>query len=177
MSARDFFGTYSPSYEASGREEFAEARARLSRRNLLKFVETPLPHGLSYSLRVDVYNWFERHLKHSERVIDEEPPTAPEPAETLWCGPTGNTVRDFGGKTPFALLSERARSIRTPDARARFARPAPDGPARRRAEAGSARRDEVSRLRHPGGRGQHRPEGLGARVAVPAEARRGRGCS
>ena len=29
VSAHDFFGTYSPSYERSGREEFAEARARL----------------------------------------------------------------------------------------------------------------------------------------------------
>ena len=32
VSARDFFGTYSPSYEASGREEFAKLGARLSRR-------------------------------------------------------------------------------------------------------------------------------------------------
>jgi dienelactone hydrolase len=114
VSARDFFGTYSPSYEASRRQEFPKL-ARAFPADRLKLVETPLPHGLSYSLRLDIYNWFERHLKQSAPAIAEEPPTAPEPVEALWCGATGNTVRDFGGKTPFVLLSERARAIRTPD--------------------------------------------------------------
>jgi hypothetical protein len=82
----------------------------------LQYFETPLPHGLSYSLRVAIYNWFERHLKASDQKIAEEPPTSPERDETLWCGATGNTVRDFGGKTPFALLSERARTIEPPGA-------------------------------------------------------------
>jgi dienelactone hydrolase len=114
VSARDFFGTYSPSYEASRREEFPKL-ARAFPTDALKFVDTPLPHGLTYSLRVDVYNWFERHLKQSSRTITEEPPTAPETDEALWCGPSGNTTRDFDGKTPFGLLNERARSIQTPD--------------------------------------------------------------
>jgi dienelactone hydrolase len=116
-SARDFFGTYSASYAASGREEFARlARAYqvLGAPDNLKYVETPLPHGLSYSLRLAVYSWFERSLKGGSRSIEEEPPTSPEPDQTLWCGKTGNTVRDFGGKTPFVLLRERATSIATP---------------------------------------------------------------
>jgi dienelactone hydrolase len=116
-SARDFFGTYSPMYERSGREEFlklAAAYRTMGAAGHLQYFETPLPHGLSYSLRVAVYNWFERHLKASDREITEEPPTSPERDETLWCGATGNTVRDFAGKTPFALLSERARAIATP---------------------------------------------------------------
>jgi hypothetical protein len=66
-------------------------------------------------MRVDIYNWFERHLKNTTRTIVEEPPTAPETAETLWCGATGNAVRDFNGKTPWMLTRERARLIRTPD--------------------------------------------------------------
>ncbi len=111
VSARDFFGTYSPSYAASGREEFAKL-ARIYPPDRLKFADTPLPHGLSYGMRVEIYNWFERHLKNGARTIVDEPPTAPETPETLWCGPTGNTVRDFNGKTPFMLLRERAASIR-----------------------------------------------------------------
>jgi dienelactone hydrolase len=136
-SARDFFGTYSASYAASGREEFAKlARAyeALGAAGKLKYVETPLPHGLSYSLRLAVYNWFERSLKASDRSIQEEPPTSPEPDQTLWCGKTGNTVRDFGGKTPFALSRERAASITTParppDLRALLGMDSPGAPPR-----------------------------------------------
>jgi hypothetical protein len=117
-SAHDFFGTYSPNYLASGREEFAKlarAYAALGVGGHLRWYETPLPHSLAYALRLEVYNWFERHLKGSEREIAEEPPTNPESDEALWCGTTGNTVRDFAGKTPFLLLREKARTIRTPD--------------------------------------------------------------
>jgi cephalosporin-C deacetylase-like acetyl esterase len=109
-SARDFFGTYSPSYASSGREEFARLRgayAVLGAEAKLASFETPLPHGLSYSLRVAIYDWFERHLKGSDRRISEEPPTAPETPETLRCGATG--------KTPFELIAARAREIQTPE--------------------------------------------------------------
>jgi len=117
-SARDFFGTYSPSYEKSGREEYARlahAYEMLGASERLAQVETPLPHGLSYSLRVAVYDWFERHLKGSRAGISEEPPTSPEEDRTLWCGATGNVVRDFGGKTVSALIREHAAEIQTPD--------------------------------------------------------------
>jgi dienelactone hydrolase len=117
ISARDFFGTYSPSYEASGREEFqklARAYELMGARDRLLSVETPLPHGLSYSLRLAVYDWFERHLQQTGRTISEEPPTAPEPDPVLWCGPTGNTKRDFGARTPYERVREAASAIRTP---------------------------------------------------------------
>ncbi|HXB71989.1 MAG TPA: acetylxylan esterase [Candidatus Acidoferrales bacterium] len=121
-SAHDFFGTYSPSYEQSGREEFrklARAYATLGVAGALGHAETPLPHGLSYSLRVAVYDWFERHLSRGggaiARAIEEEPPTNPESDETLWCGATGNTVRDFGGQTPHSITRARASSIQTPE--------------------------------------------------------------
>jgi len=117
-SAHDFFGTYSPAYERSGREEFqklARAYSTLGAAGNLKYFESPLPHALSYPMRLAVYNWFETHLNHRNSPIEEEPPTSPENDESLWCGPTGNTLRDFGGKSPFALIREKARSIRTPD--------------------------------------------------------------
>jgi dienelactone hydrolase len=117
-SARDFFGTYSPSYESSGRAEFARlsrAYSVLGASEKLQHVETPLPHGLSYSLRVAIYDWFEKHLKSSGQTITEEPPTKLETDEMLWCGPTGNVVRDFGGKSVSTLIRERAATIRTPE--------------------------------------------------------------
>ena len=103
-------------------QKLARAYSTLGAAGNLGSFESPLPHALSYPMRLAVYNWFERHLKHSDRDIQEEPPTSPEKDETLWCGATGNTVRDFGGKTPFLLTRERARGIRTPDR--------PGGPAR-----------------------------------------------
>jgi cephalosporin-C deacetylase-like acetyl esterase len=118
VSAHDFFGTYSPAYERSGREEFqklARAYSALGGAGRLKYVESPLPHSLSYPMRLAVYNWFERFLHHSDRAIEEEPPTSPETDQALWCGPTGNAERDFAGKAPFVLVRERARGIRTPD--------------------------------------------------------------
>ena len=117
-SARDFFGTYSPSYETSGREEFqklSRAYTVMGAAGRLRYIETPLPHGLSYSLRVAVYDWFERHLKQTARTISEEPPTAPESEQTLWCGPTGNTARDFGARTPYQMVRAAAESVRTPE--------------------------------------------------------------
>jgi cephalosporin-C deacetylase-like acetyl esterase len=117
VSAHDFFGTYSPSYERNGREEFqklSRAYAKLGAGDRLKYFESPLPHALSYPMRIAIYNWFERFLNHSERAIEDEPPTNPETDQTLWCGPTGSAIRDFASKTPFALVRERAHNIPTP---------------------------------------------------------------
>jgi cephalosporin-C deacetylase-like acetyl esterase len=118
VSAHDFFGTYSPAYERSGREEFARltrAYELLGAPDRIEYFEQPLPHSLSYPMRLAIYNWFERHLNHSARAIDEEPPTNPEPDATLWCGKTGASAREFGGTSPGRLVAERARSILTPE--------------------------------------------------------------
>ncbi|HTS67193.1 MAG TPA: acetylxylan esterase [Candidatus Acidoferrales bacterium] len=120
-SAHDFEGTYSNSYLASGREQFAklaEAYTGLGARDHLQAFETPLPHSLSYPLRLAIYNWFEKHLKGNTKAIEEEPPTNPEPDETLWCGATGNVIRDFGGKSAFDITASHARAIHTPGERA-----------------------------------------------------------
>lgn len=114
-SARDFFGTYSPSYLSSGREEFAKLEkvyAALGAGRKLQWDETPTPHALSYYLRTRIYAFFERWLKG--RTVDSivEPPVQPEPDEMLYAGPTGNVVRDFGSKTPLSLARERAAAMK-----------------------------------------------------------------
>ncbi len=114
-SARDFFGTYSPRYLSSGREEFgklARVYAILGAREKLQWVETPTPHALSYFLRTRIYGWFERWLHGKAAGEVAEPPVSPERDETLWVGSTGNTVRDFASKTPLALVRERAAGLR-----------------------------------------------------------------
>jgi hypothetical protein len=86
----------------------------LGARSEIEYFEEPLPHGLSYPMRMAIYNWFEAHLRRAGRGVEEEPPTNPEAEETLWCGKTGTAVRDFSGTSPARLVAERARSIRTP---------------------------------------------------------------
>jgi dienelactone hydrolase len=114
VSAHDFFGTYSPRYLEDGREEYAKlARVYelLGHADHLAWRSTPLPHGLTYGLRLEIYNWFERWLKHSERRIAEEPPVAPEPANVLWTGPTGSVVRDYNSLRPIDLIKQTAAAI------------------------------------------------------------------
>ena len=114
VSSHDFFGTYSPRYLEDGREEYAKlARVYelLGHAEHLAWRSTPLPHGLTYGLRLEIYNWFERWLKHSERRIAEEPPVAPEPANLLWTGPTGSVVRDFNSLRPIDLIKQTTAAI------------------------------------------------------------------
>src|SRR5262249_35782386 len=77
VSARDFFGTYSPSYLTSGAEEFARLQSvyeKLGQGRRIAWRETPLPHGLSYDSRLEIYQWFSRWLKGEEKPVMEEPP-------------------------------------------------------------------------------------------------------
>ena len=111
VSDKDFFGTYSPRYISSGWEEFGKlkrAYEQLGKPANLAWGDTPLPHGLSYDTRLQVYNWFNRHLKGETHLVTEEPPTEVERDETLWVAESGNVVRSFGSETPFTL--NRART-------------------------------------------------------------------
>lgn len=111
VSAHDFFGTYSPRYLDDGREQYealAKVYSVLGHPERLRWRSTPLTHGLTYSLRVEIYNWFERWLLKSDRVIAEEPPVEPEPDSALWVGLTGNVARDFASLRPFDLIKEKA---------------------------------------------------------------------
>ncbi len=128
VSAHDFFGTYSPRYLNDGREQYerlANIYAVLGRAENLAWRSTPLTHGLTYSLRLGIYNWFERWLKTSDRVIAEEPPVAPEPDSALWAGATGNVTRDFRSLRPFDLIQQSASSIRRDTARSDWTRALP----------------------------------------------------
>jgi cephalosporin-C deacetylase-like acetyl esterase len=118
VSARDFFGTYSPSYLESGTEEFAKLKTvytRLGAAGRIAWRETPLPHGLSYDSRLAVYNWFSKWFLGASKELTKEPPVEPEPDERLWVAPSGSVVKSFGGKTPFEL-NRRRTLARTPTA-------------------------------------------------------------
>jgi len=129
VSARDFYGTYSPNYLESGREEFAALQrvyARLGAKpENLAWVEQPLPHGLSEPLRLDVYNWFRRFLQNEPTPLTAEPPTAPETDEMLWTGRSGNVIRDHASLRPIDLVRQRLAKIpnepKAPDFRAALA--------------------------------------------------------
>jgi hypothetical protein len=116
-SAKDFFGTYSPNYEANGREEYARLNRTyeaLGKSEYLESGETPLPHGLAYDSRLSIYRWLVRWLKDPQQRVDEEPPVKPEEDRDLWVTPSGSVVRDFGSSTPFQTVRAKAASIETP---------------------------------------------------------------
>ena len=113
VSARDFFGTYSPNYLASGRLEFDRLKnvyRVLGSTDALEWYETPVPHALSHDVRVQIYNFFERTLKNSDKRV-AEPEVKPEPDSELYVGRSGNVVRDFGSKTPLEMARQKASGI------------------------------------------------------------------
>ena len=122
ISDKDSFGTYSPNYVVDSWEEYkklAGVYRLMGAPKLLSWTDTPLPHGLAYDSRLQMYNWFLRHLKGDAEPIAKEPLVAPEPDASLWVSKTGSTVRSFGGETLFTLTKQRAASI------TRTAKPAP----------------------------------------------------
>ena len=118
VSERDFFGTYSPNYITSGTEEFRKLRAvyeKLGHSERLAWYGSPLPHGLSYAMRLQIYSWFGRWLKGDSEPVTVEPETAPERDSTLNVSESGSVVRSFQGETPFTLLRKHAVSKRPRD--------------------------------------------------------------
>ncbi len=106
VSSRDFFGTYSPSYIQNGQEEYQKLRSvyeTFGHPDRLAWFATPLPHGLSYDMRMEIYRWFGRWLKGDARPVAEEPPTSPERDEALFASESGNIVKSLHGETPFSL--------------------------------------------------------------------------
>lgn len=114
ISAKDYFGTYSPNYIANGWEEYQKLAAVYGAMGAAKNIEwtdSPLPHGLSYDSRLQMYNWFLRHLADSNKRIEQEPDVKAEEDATLYVSSSGNMVRSFGGETPFSLTKQRAADI------------------------------------------------------------------
>jgi cephalosporin-C deacetylase-like acetyl esterase len=111
VSAKDAFGTYSSGYIANGRVEFAGLQRiykTLGREANLEWIESPVPHGLSYGVRMAIYRWMRLHLQGVSTPLENEPPTAAEKDEMLYATPTGNAVRDFRGDTPVAIARRKA---------------------------------------------------------------------
>jgi cephalosporin-C deacetylase-like acetyl esterase len=114
VSARDFFGTYSPQYLASGRTEFVKLKqvyTALGFEDRVAWIETPTPHGLSYFLRTRIYMWLERWLHGRDARELAEPPVEPEREEVLRVGASGNTITDFRSRTPLGIARDRAAAL------------------------------------------------------------------
>lgn len=113
VSERDFFGTYSPNYLTSGIEEFQKLKRiykALGHDDHLAWFSTPLPHGLSFDLRMQIYNWFARWLKGETQPVAEEPVVQAETEEALFVSANGSVVQSFHGETPFTLNRKRSLS-------------------------------------------------------------------
>jgi dienelactone hydrolase len=116
VSDKDKFGTYSPNYISNGWEEFQKLRKIyevMGHGDRLAWADTPLPHGLSYDSRLQIYSWFARWLKGESAPVTEEPAVNPEPEATIHVAESGNVVKSFGGATPFTL-NKAAAIQRTP---------------------------------------------------------------
>jgi dienelactone hydrolase len=128
-SDRDFFGTYSPNYISSGTEEFGKLKRiyeTLGHADRIAWFGTPLPHGLAYDMRIQIYNWFGRWLKGETKTIEEEPDSTMEPESGLFCAPSGSMVQSFHSETPFLINRKRtaAKSPAPLDALLALERPA-----------------------------------------------------
>jgi len=110
VSDKDWFGTYSSSYQTSGHEEFHKLRkvyAALGHANALQWTSTPLPHNLAYDSRLKIYNWFSRWLKGDSHPVAEEPATAPEAERELLVSESGSVVKSFASLSPFVMNRKR----------------------------------------------------------------------
>lgn len=117
VSAKDFYGTYSPNYLRNGRAEvshLAGAYGVLGRTAHLRYEESPLPHALSPVLRLKLYRWASERLLESRAPIQSEPPVKAEVDSDLWVTPSGSVVRDLASQTPLALIRRKAASVETP---------------------------------------------------------------
>ena len=124
VSDKDFFGTYSPQYIASGWEEFQKLKKvydLLGKSDNISWASTPLPHSLAYDSRLQIHNFFQRWLKTDAKPITEEPATQPETERTLDCTESGSTVKTLSSLTPHQLNRRRA-SRQTPIALERLLR-------------------------------------------------------
>jgi len=118
-SAMDFFDVYSPNYIRNSRQEYARLSRvyqTLDRSDRIGCCESPLPHGLAFLLRLELYRWFTKWLLGSDHRIESEPSVAPEDDRVLWATASGSVTRAYGSKTAFDLVRAGASAITTPAA-------------------------------------------------------------
>ena len=112
-SARDEFGTYSPDYIRSGEEEFAKLKRFYQVLGAppanLQWKTTQLPHGLSRPLRVEIYRFFETHLRGTARPVDE-PEVKPFADDKLLVGLPKPSRIEFRAPATGTVDLERLRS-------------------------------------------------------------------
>lgn len=111
VSSKDFFGTYSPSYIRNGRQEYerlAGVYRTLGNANQIAWWESPLPHGMHYSVRMEVYQWMRRWLQGENQPLAAEPRVSPEAERDLWVTPSGSLLQDRRSVHPvtFAARAE-----------------------------------------------------------------------
>lgn len=119
LSAKDFAGTYSPNYIANGVEEFERLRGvyrTLGSGDRIAWKDSPLPHGLSYDMRLHTYNWLRRWLQGKNDPVREEPAVAALPDRELFASPGGNVVAAYKGETPASLARKVTRGKAEPKA-------------------------------------------------------------
>ncbi|HEU0121630.1 MAG TPA: acetylxylan esterase [Bryobacteraceae bacterium] len=110
VSDKDYFGTYSPQYIASGWEEFQKLKnfyGVLGKPEHIAWASTPLPHSLAYDSRLQIYNWFIRWFRPDAKPVAEEPRTQPETEESLLCTESGSAVRSLNSLTPYLMNKRR----------------------------------------------------------------------
>jgi dienelactone hydrolase len=112
VTERDSFGTYSPSYIASGEEEFEKLRRMyelLGAGDKLQWKASALPHALSHQMRLHAYDFLERWMQgHPGSVA--EPEVAPEPEEALLVG-VQSARPPMNAPTPAAIDAAGLRGL------------------------------------------------------------------
>lgn len=114
VSAKDYFGTYSPNYIRNGWEEFEKLRrfyTLLGGASSLAWADVPVPHALGYEARLRVYNWLLKYLQPGSAPIDREPAVAPESDETLWVSEKGSVLSTLSGSARSGWIREPARPL------------------------------------------------------------------
>ena len=99
-----------PRYISNGWEEYRKLEkvyTVLGANDHISWRSTPLPHGISWDIRMLTYNFMRRHLQGRTDILSEEPPGVPEPERLLWASETGNIVKSLHGETPFSLNRKR----------------------------------------------------------------------
>ncbi|MFN7936181.1 MAG: acetylxylan esterase [Bryobacteraceae bacterium] len=118
VSGKDFFGTYSPSYIKNGRQEYARLASvyrTLGKADHLGWWESPLPHGLNYSARMEIYRWFRRWMQNDPSPLAAEPPVKAETEEALWVTEKGSVVRSLASTRPAELARKMPRTQKPAD--------------------------------------------------------------